>query len=100
MDEATQTAMMWTDSTLWSVIGFAVLGTLARRLVEQEPFDRKKLAGEAILSTLAAIALYTGGLMQGLNEVQIVFGGALAGIGSVRALEWIIKGALAVKRGS
>ncbi|BBI61645.1 hypothetical protein [Vreelandella sulfidaeris] len=87
----------WEDRVLWILVGFVMLGHLARNLVKDEPFNLKKFLGEMILSGLGAVAIYTMGLLQGLSEVEIMLVGVFASLGGIRALEWVAKIYKAVK---
>ncbi len=84
-------AWLWTDKLLWTIVGLFVFGSMARSLVSDEPFDVRKLIGELIFSGIAAIIMYSMGLMQGMNEYQIVCFGALGSLGGVRSVEWALK---------
>lgn len=68
-----------------------VLGSMARTFVSDEPFDGKKFMGEIIFSTIGAVMLFSMGLMQGMNEIQIVGFGSLASLGGVRTVEWALR---------
>lgn len=81
----------WYSKMLWSVVIMFVMGALARTLVSSEPFDCKKFAGEMIISAIGAVMMYSLGLMQGMNDIQIVGFGALASMGGLRGVEWILK---------
>lgn len=81
----------WCSKTLLSVVAMFLLGSMARTFVSSEPFDSKKFCGELIFSAIAAIAMYSMGLMQGMSEVQIVGFGAFASLGGVRTIEWALK---------
>ncbi len=89
--EITQQVVDLGDRMMWSVVGLFVLGTLARKLVSAEPFDARRFAGEVILSFLAALVLYFGGLLQGLGAWELIVMGALGGLGGVRSIEWTLK---------
>ena len=73
------------------------MALLARHLVSSEPLDKRRLAGEAILSAIGAVVFWSAGLLQGMSTLQMVFFGSLAALGGVRAVEWGIKIAAAVK---
>lgn len=81
----------WYSKMLWSIVILFVLGALARALVSNEPFDFRKFTGEIIISAIGAIIMYSLGLMQGMNEIQIVGFGALASLGGLRSIEWTLK---------
>ena len=80
-----------TDRILWMVIGLFMIGTLARTLISKDPFDVKHFAGEMLLSAIGGVALYFGGLLRGMTPVELIFMGALAGMGGVRMIEWTFK---------
>jgi len=82
---------VWCNRILWSVVTFFVVSTMARVFISKEPFDIKRFTGEVLFSVIGAIALYSMGLMQGMNEVQIIGFGAFASLGGVRTIEWAIK---------
>lgn len=88
---ASATSINWEDRLLWIVVGFVLMGHLARNLVADEPFNMKKFLGEMILSGLGAVAIYSMGLLQGLSEIEIVLVGVFASLGGIRALEWVAK---------
>lgn len=92
-DVAVESAWLWTDRLLWSVVGLFILGSMARTFVSNEPFDVKKFLGEVIFSAISAVIMYSMGLMQGMSEAQIVCFGALASLGGVRSVEWALKAA-------
>lgn len=92
------TSINWEDRLLWIIVGFILLGHLARNLVTDEPFSLKKFMGEMILAGLGAIAIYSMGLLQGLSEIEIVLVGIFASLGGIRALEWTAKIYKAVKQ--
>lgn len=92
------TTINWEDRLLWVVVGFVLLGHLARNLVADEPFNLKKFLGEMILSALGAIAIYSMGLLQGMSEIEIVLVGIFASLGGIRALEWAAKIYKAVRK--
>lgn len=95
--EIAQQGFSWVDQTLLSFIVMILMGTLARVFMSNEPLDWRKLAGEAMLAVLGAVMLYSFGLLQGLTMPQMMFLGALGGLGGVRMLEWMIKIARKVK---
>lgn len=90
-------AFSWTDQTLLSFVVMILMGAIARVFVSNEPLDLRKLAGEAMLAALGAVMLYSFGLLQGMSTPQLMFLGALGGLGGVRLLEWIMKIARKVK---
>lgn len=95
--EVVKESWMWTDRMLWSVVVMFLLGSMARTFVSDEPFDGKKFSGELLFSGIGAVMMYSMGLMQGMNEAQIVCFGAGASLGGVRMFEWFMKIAKNVK---
>jgi len=95
--ESTQ-PWIWSNRILWSVVVMFVLGSMARAFASNEPFDARKFIGEIIFSAIGAIMLYSMGLMQNMNEVQIIGFGAFASLGGVRSIEWAIKIGHKIKR--
>lgn len=89
--EIVEQGFSWADQTLVSFIVMILMGAIARVFVSNEPLDLRKLAGEAMLAVLGAVMLYSFGLLQGLTVPQMMFLGALGGLGGVRLLEWIMK---------
>jgi len=95
--EVIKESWVWTDRMLWSVVVMFLLGSMARTFVSNEPFDCKKFMGELIFSAIGALMMYSMGLMQGMNDAQIICFGAGASLGGVRAFEWFMKIAKKVK---
>lgn len=89
--EVIKDSWFWTDRMLWSVVVMFMLGSMARTFVSDEPFDGRKFFGELIFSLIGAVMMYSMGLMQGMNEAQIICFGAGASLGGVRAFEWFMK---------
>ncbi|AZZ92762.1 hypothetical protein EUZ85_19350 [Hahella sp. KA22] len=94
---AAETSSIWTSKEFWTVLVLFVAGFVARTLVSQEPFDRKKFLGELILTAIGAVALYAAGALQGMSDLQMLMFGALGSLGGLRAVEWVIKAAAQVK---
>ena len=88
---------VWGNRMLWSFVAMFALGSVARTFVSNEPFDFKKFVGEIIFSVIGAVLMYSLGLMQNMNEVQIVGFGALASLGGVRSIEWVLRIARKIK---
>ncbi|KLV10182.1 hypothetical protein [Photobacterium ganghwense] len=79
-------------SLLVSIVGLFVLGSIAKQLLSDEPkLNLRVLFGEMILSGIAGVAMYSLGLMREMSTHQIIFFGALGGIGGWRTVLWIIK---------
>lgn len=89
---------VWGNRMLWSVITMFVLGSVARAFVSSEPFDLRKFIGEILFATIGAIMMYSMGLMQGMNEIQIIGFGAFASLGGVRSVEWALRIAHKIKK--
>lgn len=79
------------DRNFLAITALLVLGTMARSLLSNEPFDFRKLLGELILGLIGAVLLYAFGMLQNMSPMQMLFLGALGGLGGVRSLEWVIK---------
>jgi hypothetical protein len=88
---------VWGNRMLWSFVTMFVLGSMARTFVSDEPFDPKKFAGEIIFSIIGAVMMYSLGMMQNMNEVQIIGFGAFASLGGVRGFEWAMRIAKKIK---
>jgi len=88
---AAEQLLMWCNQGFWMVVSMFVAGSVGRTLVSGEAFDGKKLAGEIILSSLAAITLLSFNVMQGMSLPQIIFFGALGSMGGVRTIDWVIR---------
>jgi len=97
-DAIPEPVLNWADKSLWIVMGFILLGHVARNLVSDEPFNIRKFIGEMILAAIGAVSIYVMGLLQGLPEPQIIFIGLLTSLGGLRALEWAAKITRAVKK--
>ncbi len=95
--EVVKDSWLWTDRMLWSVVVMFLMGSMARTFISEEPFDLKKFMGELMFSAIGAVMMYSAGLMQGMNEAQIVCFGAGASLGGVRMFEWFMKIAKNVK---
>lgn len=81
-----------TEQLLFSIVGLFVLGALAQQLLSDEPkLNLRVLLGEMILSGIAGVAMYSLGLMREMSTHQIIFFGALGGIGGWRTILWIVK---------
>lgn len=94
------TSLDWGDRLLWVVVGLMILGEVARHLVSDEPFCKRKFAGELIFAALGGFLLWTFGLLQGLTAPQMLLAGGLGSLGGVRLVEWVIKIGKEVRRGS
>ena len=82
------------------IIAFIMLGLaglIGRTLVSPEPLNWRRFAGEMILTAIGAVALYALGMLQGLTLWQMVLLGCGTSLGGLRALEWGVKIARAVK---
>jgi len=97
IEEVIRDSWLWSDRMLWSVVVMFLLGSMARTFISDEPFDPRKFIGELIFSAIGAVMMYSMGLMQGMNEAQIVCFGAGASLGGVRLFEWFMKIAKNVK---
>ena len=95
--ELIENAVNYTDRTLWGFIAMMIIGTVGRILVSDEPFVLRRFVGEILLGFVGAVMLYAIGLLQGLNPLQLIVLGGLAGLGGVRVIEWLIKIAKKVK---
>lgn len=82
---------LWESKLMWTFMGLFVLGSVARTLISDEPFNIRRFSGELIFSIIGAIAMYSMGIMQGMTEIQMVGFGALSSLGGVRAIEWSLK---------
>lgn len=89
--EAVDVAFTWTDKTLLSFVAMFVVGAMARVFISDEPFDFRRFAGEVMLAALAAIMMYSFGLLQGLTLAQMMFLGSLGGLGGVKVVEWLLQ---------
>ena len=87
----------WMDPQLWYFVVVFVMALLAKHLVSAEPLDKKRLAGEAILSIIGAIAFWAAGLLQGMSVLQMIFFGSMSALGGIRSIEWLIKIASATR---
>lgn len=97
-DTLGQVVLSWGDRLLWATIALFVIGSMARSLLSDEPFNPKKFAGEMLFAVIGAVTLWSFGLLQGMTPAQIVFLGSLGSLGGIRLLEWVMKIAKAVKR--
>ena len=88
---AIEQMMFWQNHNMWLIVLMFVSGAVGRSLLNTEPFNSRRLAGEIILSVLGAITLYSFNLMQGMSTLQIIFLGGLASMGGVRSITWAIK---------
>ena len=98
--EIVNQAVDYTDSTFLMFLFLVVTGTVGRILASDEPFKFRKFAGELILAAVSGVMLYSAGLLQGLDPVQMAVMGSLAGLGGVRLAEWLIKIAKKVREAS
>jgi len=89
--EAVQQAINYTDSTFWLFMFLVVTGTVGRILISDEPFNGRRFGGELVLAMVSGVMLYSIGLLQGLDPLQMAVTGSLAGLGGVRFVEWLIK---------
>ena len=82
------------------VVVFAVLmilGFIARNLISDEPFRFGRFMGEMILTGIGALALCAAGVLQGLDGWQMLFLASASSLGGLRAVEWTLKIAQAVR---
>ena len=97
LDAATSVASNIDDTTLGRyqtvalVIGLFVAGAIAQSLIDKQDVNYRVLLGEMIFSAIAGVGMYSLGLMQHMSEAQIIFYGALGGIGGWRTLQWVVK---------
>ena len=89
--EIAQHAVNYADSTFMMFLFLVITGTIGRILNSDEPFKLRKFAGEIILALVSGVMLYSIGLLQGLDPIQMAVVGSLAGLGGVRFVEWLIK---------
>lgn len=78
-------------------IFMAMVGAIARALVDEEPFDWRKFAGEMLLAFISGVLLWSLGLLQGLSFEQMIFLGALGALGGVKFVQWLVTIAKAVR---
>jgi len=79
------------NRTFWTFLFLIVVGFAGRVLVAGEPFKAKEFIGELCLAVVGGFGLYALGMMQDMDEWQIILMGALGGWGGVRMIEWAVK---------
>lgn len=89
------------NKTLWILTSLFLLGAVGRILTSDEPFDGKRAAGEIILSLIGAFIMHVFGMIKGFTVTETLFYGALASLGTIRLLQWVVKAfqAAAAKEG-
>ncbi len=90
----------WTNLDLWAVVGICLMGWLGRALVSKEPFDMRRCAGEGLLTAIGGVGLYAAGLLQGMTPLEMILFGCLTALGGLRALDWMMKAAVAIRKAS
>ncbi|BDM66241.1 hypothetical protein NFHSH190041_36930 (plasmid) [Shewanella sp. NFH-SH190041] len=83
---------------LFAILGAVTSGFIARQLIHGEQIDWRKFWGEWILALLGGMALWAAGVLQHLAFIEMVLVGTAAGLGGVRAMEWLIKLIAHIKR--
>jgi len=84
------TTPLW-DRTFMTIAFLFMVGAAARTFISDEPFNAKKFTGEMLFAFIGAVVLYTFGVLQGMNTIEIIFFGGLGSLGGVRLVEWAIK---------
>lgn len=74
-----------------------IAGLIAKTLVSNDPFNKRKFIGEIILAAMFGAAIYAVGIIQGLGFWQTLLMSLLSGMGTTRSVEWLIKIAKAAK---
>ena len=72
---------------LLGVLTSWIAAAIGRVLLEEKKPDIRRLFGEILLAFVGAILMYSFGMMKNFSLWQIIFYGALAGLGGVRAIE-------------
>lgn len=80
-----------TNKAFFLVASLIVAGTVSKILTSDDPIDFVKMCGEIIMAVIIATMLIAFGVVQDLTFWETIFIGGLAGMGSVRSFEWIIK---------
>jgi hypothetical protein len=79
------------SKTFWILSSLFVLGAVGRILTSEEPFDAKRATGEIVLALVGAFIMHVFGLMKGMPTTETLFYGALASLGTIRLLQWLVK---------
>lgn len=87
------------DWRLYAIIFMLWLGIVARRLIGDEPINKRKLAGELLLSMIFGVGLWAFGLLQGLGGLQLITLAAFAALGGGRSIELLIRLIVQLKKG-
>lgn len=83
--------------SMFAIVCAMVAGMIARTLVSDEPFNLKHFIGELILAAMFGLAIWSVGVLQGLDFFQTFLMALVSGMGTTRSLEWLLRAAKSTK---
>lgn len=86
MPDSTVPALNWLDKTLWTFVFIVLCGFVGRTLIDDRPIDKRRFAGELILTVIGAVGVYFSGLLQGLGAVEMIVAACLCAMGGIHLL--------------